>query len=782
VSDRLWTTALVLGLLALTFLLACFPTIDTDIWWHLKAGQMMLAGNGIPRTDTFTFGAAGQEWIDLHWGFQLLAAAVHGAGGMAALTLMAATVATAAVALLIASTRRAALPFVAIGWVPALLLMAGRFYARPETLSLLFLAATLVIVRAAESRRSALWLLVPLQILWVNTHALFVLGLFVLVGWLLERWLRSRRAGAQRLGRETWLPALAAAAASLVNPYTWRGALFPRELFAKLSSDYEFWGRHIGEFLSTPDFISSYGWRNVYLQLELATFALAAITFLLLGRRLSPFRALVFLGFSWLAWRMTRNATPFALVACAVMAWNLGDLLPEKISSRTLAGARAAGALLLCATLAWVASGGFYRYAGEGRELGLGEQAFWNAHDAARFVAQTRADHLLAYNESTAAVVEYHMRPDQRVWCDPRLELMPRAVMESYYGLHDALSANAPVWKDALPRLPAPLALVLDHFTGSNAEATLIADGTWRCTFFDAVAAVYLRDGSGHLEAVDFGARHFLPGHGRQSEDTGTSGRDESQLEANALFGIGRPLLERSRYRDREGHAMLLLAMRRCRESLARDPERVASWRVLAGCHFQQRQLLSQWGTADAADFIGDLEAARIRAELEQARRLKPDDFFVLSHAFALAIGTGDRAAVLALGDEIRSRTPRTPQERALIPAMLEQLRTSLPARPLTPDPMTPRASAPGAAAEEAARRQLVAGALDRAITGYQQALAEAPDLLAARWGLALSALEVGDAGLAKQACEAALANPALAPRDRARFTWLLDLVRPYSL
>jgi hypothetical protein len=226
---------------------------------------------------------------------------------------------------------------------------------------------------------------------------------------------------------------------------------------------------------------------------------------------------------------------------------------------------------------------------------------------------------------------------------------------------------------------------------------------------------------------------------------------------------------------------MLLVAMRRCRESLSRDPERVAAWRVLAGCHFQQRQLLAQWGTADTADFIGDLEAARIRAELDQARRLKPDDFFVLSHALALAIGTGDRAAVLALGDEIRSRTPRTPQERALIPAMLEQLRVPLPPRPLTSDPMTPRASAPGAAAEEAARRQLVAGALDRAIAGYQQALVEAPDLLAARWGLALAAVEAGDAALAKRSCEAAVANPALAARDRARFTWLLDLVRPYS-
>ena len=74
-------------LLSLTLLLGCFDNQDMDIWWHLKAGRQILAGQGVPNRDTFTFGANGSEWIDLHWGFQVAAAWIYQWGGFPALDL-----------------------------------------------------------------------------------------------------------------------------------------------------------------------------------------------------------------------------------------------------------------------------------------------------------------------------------------------------------------------------------------------------------------------------------------------------------------------------------------------------------------------------------------------------------------------------------------------------------------------------------------------------------------------------------------------------------------------
>src|SRR5262245_37201401 len=70
-AARLVDAALVVAFLALTFLLGAFPLKDTDFWWHLRTGDLIRQTGQVPRTDPFTFGAAGHEWIDLHWGFQV---------------------------------------------------------------------------------------------------------------------------------------------------------------------------------------------------------------------------------------------------------------------------------------------------------------------------------------------------------------------------------------------------------------------------------------------------------------------------------------------------------------------------------------------------------------------------------------------------------------------------------------------------------------------------------------------------------------------------------------
>ena len=66
----------------------------------------------------------------------------------------------------------------------ALTIASPRFVPRPELFSFVFLAAYLWLLERVPPGRH-IYLLVPLQVLWVNSHALFVTGL-VLIGcyWL----------------------------------------------------------------------------------------------------------------------------------------------------------------------------------------------------------------------------------------------------------------------------------------------------------------------------------------------------------------------------------------------------------------------------------------------------------------------------------------------------------------------------------------------------------------------------------------------------------------------
>ena len=44
-----------------------FPLPLLDFWWHLKMGQLILSSGTIPRTDLFSFTAAGKTFVVQNW-------------------------------------------------------------------------------------------------------------------------------------------------------------------------------------------------------------------------------------------------------------------------------------------------------------------------------------------------------------------------------------------------------------------------------------------------------------------------------------------------------------------------------------------------------------------------------------------------------------------------------------------------------------------------------------------------------------------------------------------
>ena len=84
-----------LSLCALAFLFGIFELWNVDIWWHLRTGQLMATRiqqgmfpwESVPVKDWYTYTNQNKDWIDLHWGFQILMAVIHQWGGVSALVL-----------------------------------------------------------------------------------------------------------------------------------------------------------------------------------------------------------------------------------------------------------------------------------------------------------------------------------------------------------------------------------------------------------------------------------------------------------------------------------------------------------------------------------------------------------------------------------------------------------------------------------------------------------------------------------------------------------------------
>src|SRR5437899_5448542 len=59
----------------------------TDLTYHIRAGDGILATHSLPRVDTYTFSVPGQPWLDQQWGAQIVLALGH-RGGWATLAFL----------------------------------------------------------------------------------------------------------------------------------------------------------------------------------------------------------------------------------------------------------------------------------------------------------------------------------------------------------------------------------------------------------------------------------------------------------------------------------------------------------------------------------------------------------------------------------------------------------------------------------------------------------------------------------------------------------------------
>jgi hypothetical protein len=196
---------------------------DTDLWGHVRFGQVMLRTGHLIRADIFSYSAAGRPWIDHEWLAEVVMALFYNAMGVVGLKLMKFLCAGAIVLLLAAGVAETgAAPAVQFATLLAAALgLEIQIQFRPQLFDYVFLCGLLALFARARSRgRAPLWLAVPMMMLWANLHGGFFIGIVVLgvyasVTGLQDLWEGRGLSRGLRLGLLT----LACVFVTLINPY-----------------------------------------------------------------------------------------------------------------------------------------------------------------------------------------------------------------------------------------------------------------------------------------------------------------------------------------------------------------------------------------------------------------------------------------------------------------------------------------------------------------------------------------------------------------------------------
>lgn len=473
----------ILAVLAVVFITSFHCVIEEDLWWHLRAGEEIAAGNGIPRMDTWSFPSAGNPYIDLHWLFQLIVHLVDAAGGIPMIILFKCVVLIAVYLLVyLLSVRRADPRITAAVAVWGAILASERFLARPEILTYLYLAGFLwLIARYEEGRTKSLWVLPLVALAWVNTEGLFVLGWVILACGAIRN----------RGDRKYWIALAACVVVSLLNPFTFQGVLHPFLLFTRVNRGMAIYSETIGELLSP--FHRGIPHPSVFLLP--VHIGLLVLTGLLRGRRPSARDVLLLIAFGYLGVSARRNVGLFAIVSTPILAGWCHDSLAMRfggLSPRAAMLTRrvAIGAVAVAATVYAISvmNGGLYASLATNRTFGSGVAEAIFPRDAVEFLRARNVQGPLFHTLGFGGYL-IDRYSEQRVFIDGRLEVHSTA----HYARAIRSLVSDEEWR-SLDRQFRFGVILVNYGEAVDFVLRRLQDADWVPVHLDSVSLVFVRN------------------------------------------------------------------------------------------------------------------------------------------------------------------------------------------------------------------------------------------------------------------------------------------------
>jgi hypothetical protein len=467
--------------LGLAFFLALFGVCSgaiasADTWWHLATGRWIVQHHAVPHTDPFSFATAGKRWVAHEYLTDVLMFFLHRAGGFVAIAVANALLLTAAFAIVAHAARSSRWIAYAAAWFAALAARPA-FALRPQSISLVFGATFLWIIREALRQHKPRWLIaLPcLMLLWVQLHAGYLLGIGFLGLLLLSEvldWLFKRGESTPR----EWLPLAAAGIACVavvpMNPNGFTMLTFPFFVMRmKINQTILEW--------RSPNLHDP----HLYPFVALAVVTLLAL--LVSRERYRPGQFVVYAALLAAAWASARNIPVFCLVAALLLAEHLRLPSSETISRKLSLRLRTVVAALVLGCAGY--------FCAHAAASGLAFQAMAEKNLYPRGAVSFVADHSLPANllndYTFGGYMIWRLYPEYQVYVDGRADLYGDEFLAQYVEIYNAE-------RDPQPFLDRNRinTVVLSPSAGLTIILRMLTvQGGWKLEYEDPRAVIFIR-------------------------------------------------------------------------------------------------------------------------------------------------------------------------------------------------------------------------------------------------------------------------------------------------
>lgn len=315
----------------LIFLLALYAILVTskinlvtaDLGRHLKNGEMILSGKfSVLTTNFYSYTFPEFSFLNHHWGSGVLFYVIQKLFGFAGLSIFFTLISlTTFFIFFLIAQKKSSFNVAILVSIIALPLLVSRTEIRPEAFSYLLSGIFLWIL---IFKRKRLWLLPILEIIWVNLHIYFFLGLFLIgvfcISELFIFLVKKSKKSLEELKNLILFGGISILAA-IVNPAFIKGALYPLQIFKGYG--YRLFENQSVLFL---DKIVRYP-QNLYFKIAFGVLILSWVYVLIKRQNISITNLIFSLFFSYLGWTAVRNFNLFGLFLIPIVAGNLKGVL-----------------------------------------------------------------------------------------------------------------------------------------------------------------------------------------------------------------------------------------------------------------------------------------------------------------------------------------------------------------------------------------------------------------------------------------------------------------------
>ncbi|OGY63962.1 MAG: hypothetical protein A3B92_03385 [Candidatus Harrisonbacteria bacterium RIFCSPHIGHO2_02_FULL_42_16] len=396
------------------------PAAD-DLPRQMKIGEEILAGNlGIFYKNTFSFSEPDQVFYNHHWLSGAVFYLVHQVAGWNGLIIFKIAVLLSAFSLIfLTAIKKADFWLVAFFSLPAILILSGRTGLRPEIFSYLFIAVFLYLLIDFEKHpeRNRIFWLIPMQLLWVNTHVFFSIGIMIVGGFLAEKIILNYKNFKSDFSVKKLASLLLfLIAVSFLNPrgaggifYFYLGAGFP------------------GKIIENQSLLSFLRADNISENIPIISFflmvILIGISFIFNFRKNSIFYFLASIFTAALGFAIIRGTALFGLIFLPAISANLNDIFSkirgwlialDSKSARFYGNAAVFCLIVLLFILIFPGWQALFNH----KEQGIGLAPY--SENSAQFFKEQNLKGPILNNAGIGSYLIYYLYPEERVFYDNR--------------------------------------------------------------------------------------------------------------------------------------------------------------------------------------------------------------------------------------------------------------------------------------------------------------------------------------------------------------------------